>query len=157
MLHVCVYIYMLSSVINKFCFWYTGSRPGSQAGSVASLKMRDVYRPSSVMSSRAASRADMLPEEEEEEVDQEGLGKCYYCQVVSWLAMHAWSSQLVGMHICAFSGLFTFSSSCLCNPLVAVIACQMTYWLEKHCLIGCFSDWLTHSNWYWLTRMTWTW
>ena len=50
---------------------------------MASLKMRDVYRPSSVMSSRAASRADMLPEEGEEEVDQEGLGKCHYCQVIS--------------------------------------------------------------------------
>ncbi|XP_076445454.1 uncharacterized protein LOC143283170 isoform X2 [Babylonia areolata] len=49
----------------------SGSRPGSRSGSVASLRSRDVYRPSSVMSSRAASRAGTV--REEEEVDQEGL------------------------------------------------------------------------------------
>lgn len=42
---------------------------------MASLRTRDVYRPSSVMSSRAASPAGMLPEEVEEEIDQEGLGQ----------------------------------------------------------------------------------
>ncbi|KAK7107477.1 apical junction molecule ajm-1-like isoform X3 [Littorina saxatilis] len=51
-----------------------GSRVGSRPGSVATVRSRNVYRPSSVMSSRATSRAGMLPEEEEEEVvDQEGL------------------------------------------------------------------------------------